>query len=212
MTYDYAVIGAGMSGLTTSLILAKHGFRVALVEKAARVAPLVRGFSRKGAFFDTGFHYTGGLEEHGILETFFKYLGIDSRLQREPYDEAGFDVFRCGRTGFVFPFPYGRERIRRTFEESFPETDHAIDGYFRAVSDAYDALPYANLNTPLTAPSPDHPYYRESLKSRLDALTDVDAIKCILSMHCLLHGVCPDQVSSAPMPRWWPPTTLPPNA
>ncbi len=83
MTYDYLVIGAGLSGLTASVILARHGYRVALVEKADKTAPLVRGFSRNGVFFDTGFHYTGGLDEHGMLDTFFKYLGVAPVLEKE---------------------------------------------------------------------------------------------------------------------------------
>ncbi|WP_026842265.1 FAD-dependent oxidoreductase [Citrifermentans bremense] len=60
MRYDFAVIGAGVSGITSALILAKHGRSVALLEKAPRTAPLLRGFSRQGVQFDTGFHYTGG--------------------------------------------------------------------------------------------------------------------------------------------------------
>ena len=161
MTYDYLVIGAGLSGLTASVILAKHGHRVALVEKAGKTAPLIRGFSRKGVSFDTGFHYTGGLDEHGTLDTFFKYLGIASSLEKEPFDEYGFDVFRCSQTGVVFPFPYGHDRIRRSFEERFPEEAEAVGRYLQAVSDLYTALPYVNLDAPLAL---ERPPYEESLR------------------------------------------------
>ena len=194
MTYDYLIIGAGLSGLTVSAILAKHGHRVAIVEKAGKTAPLIRGFSRKGVFFDTGFHYTGGLDEHGTLDTFFKYLGIASSLEKEPFDEQGFDVFRCSQTGFVFPFPYGPDRIRRSFEECFPEEAEAVGGYFRAVSDLYNSLPYVDLDAPLAL---ERLPYEESLRDRLDSLTDKELVKCILSMHCLLHGVSPEDVSFA---------------
>jgi all-trans-retinol 13,14-reductase len=34
MKYDYVIIGAGVSGMTAALILAKNGFDVALVEKS----------------------------------------------------------------------------------------------------------------------------------------------------------------------------------
>ena len=197
MTYDYLVIGGGLSGLTASAVLAKHGYRVALVEKAGKTAPLVRGFSRKGVFFDTGFHYTGGLDEHGILDTFFKYLGIASGLEKEPFDEQGFDVFRCSKSGFTFPFPYGFDRIRRSFEERFPEEAGGVGLYLRAVSRIYDALPYTNLDAPLAAQDLSDPSLGESLQSRLDALTDKSLLKCILSMHCLLHGVSPQDVSLA---------------
>ena len=50
MNYDYVVIGGGVSGMTTALILAKHGCRVALVERSKKIAPTIRGL-REAAFF-----------------------------------------------------------------------------------------------------------------------------------------------------------------
>jgi all-trans-retinol 13,14-reductase len=197
MIYDYLVVGGGVSGLTASAILAKRGCRVALVEKANRTAPLVRGFSRQGAFFDTGFHYSGGLDEHGTLERFFRYLGIAPVIEKEPLDEMGFDVFRCGQSGFVFPFPYGHDRISRSFEEHFPEDASRVALYLQAVSDVYESLPYVNLDAPLTSSTFGGEAHGESLRSKLDSFTDKEIVKCILSMHCLLHGVSPKEVSFA---------------
>ncbi|MBW1956397.1 MAG: FAD-dependent oxidoreductase, partial [Deltaproteobacteria bacterium] len=42
MKFDYAVIGAGASGMSTAVILAKHGYSVALIEAAHTVGPLLR--------------------------------------------------------------------------------------------------------------------------------------------------------------------------
>ena len=197
MTYDCLVIGAGVSGLTVSAILAKHGYRVILVEKAGRTAPLLRGFRRKETVFDTGFHYAGGLNEGGILDTFFRYLGIASSIEKEPFDKDGFDVFRCSRSGSVFPFPYGHDHILQTFEERFPKDAAAVGRYLQDVSEVCKALPYINLDTPITSSNPRRIFQEESLQSRLDALTDNRLVKCILSMHCLLHGVPPKDVSFA---------------
>ena len=68
MSYDYLIIGAGASGLTSALILAQEGYRVALIERSPYLAPLLRGFSRRGVYFDTGFHYSGGLGRGEILD------------------------------------------------------------------------------------------------------------------------------------------------
>ena len=51
MNYDYVVIGGGVSGMTTALILAKQGCRVALVEQSKKIAPTIRGFHERWPFF-----------------------------------------------------------------------------------------------------------------------------------------------------------------
>ena len=113
MKCDYAVIGAGTAGLTASLILAKNGHKVTLVEKSRKTAPLLRGFSRRGFLFDTGFHYSGGLEEGEILDLFFRYLGIRHRLQPEPCDPECFDLFRFNKPEMEVRFPFGFDRVRQ---------------------------------------------------------------------------------------------------
>ena len=107
MMHDFVVVGAGVSGLTSALILARNGYSVALVEKAGHTAPLLRGFSRRGVHFDTGFHYAGGMGKGEPLDVFFRYLGLSDRLSCFPFDARGFDTFRNVRDGFEFRFPVG---------------------------------------------------------------------------------------------------------
>ncbi len=126
MTYDCVIVGAGIAGLTTSAILAKNGMRVALVEKAPVTAPIIRGFSRKGLSFDTGFHYTGGLESGGALDVLLGYLHMQEDLQKIPFDPEGFDVFHVSEDGFEFRFPYGEDRILASLAERFPDDHHGL--------------------------------------------------------------------------------------
>ena len=72
MKYDFTVIGSGVSGMASAIILAKSGYRVCLIEKSRKLAPMIRGFKRKGLYFDTGFHYTGSLGDGEILDMYFK--------------------------------------------------------------------------------------------------------------------------------------------
>ena len=65
--YDDIVVGSGISGLTMSLLLAMNGHRVLLLEKGPAIGGSLSRFSRRGVSFDTGFHFTGGLHEGGIL-------------------------------------------------------------------------------------------------------------------------------------------------
>ena len=50
-----------------------------------------------------------------------------------PFDENGFDSFRCLQPAFELLFPYGYDRIRERFAQVFPEDSAAIDDYLSAV-------------------------------------------------------------------------------
>jgi all-trans-retinol 13,14-reductase len=194
MKHDFVVIGAGVSGITCALILARNGRRVALVEKAGRTAPLLRGFSRDGVHFDTGFHYTGGLGEGEALDVFFRHLGISDDVASFPFDAEGFDVFRSVREGFEFRFPAGYGPIREKLVDAFPGERAAVEAYLRAVKGAFDSAPYLNPGAPVDAEFALRRIFGPTLKETLDSLTGNDVLKSVLSMHCLLYGVSPEEV------------------
>ena len=197
MKYDYVIIGGGVSGMTTAIILAKNSFEVALVEKSKKTAPLIRGFTRKGVYFDTGFHHTGGLGDGEILDTLFRYLGLADRLEKIPFDPDGFDLLLCRDTGFEFRFPYGFEKIRDRLLETFCDEANAINQYLQAVKESFDSFPYLRLEPDRLNKSILETVHGPSLRQLLDSLTNNPALKWVLSLHCLLHGVPPEQVPFA---------------
>jgi all-trans-retinol 13,14-reductase len=180
--------------MTAALIMAKKGYRTALLEASHKTAPTIRGFTRHGLFFDTGFHYTGGLNEGEPLDIFFRFLGLSGKFEKYPLNENGFDTFRCLNPPFEFCFPSGYDRIRERLREAFPEDAQAIDGYLQEVRRTYHSQLYIDLSV-----SADHagPALAggQSLREFLDGATDNELLKCVLSMHCLLHGVMPREVS-----------------
>lgn len=195
MKYDYIVIGAGLAGLTTAAIIAKQGLRVALIEKSHKTAPILRGFRRKGILFDTGLHYSGGLGENDILDVFFRYLGIRGSLVTEALDEQGFDIIHHTDREFTFRLPSGVDPIRNALKTMFPEENEAIDWYLAAVDAIYSSLPYINLDAPLIPLKWSADGQGRTLKEVLDGLTENRLLKRLLSTHCLLHGVLPEEVS-----------------
>jgi len=194
MKYDCAVIGGGVSGMTAALIMAGSGYRTALVEAAPKTAPTIRGFRRRGLFFDTGFHYTGGLNQGEPLDIFFRFLGLAGKIEKCPLNEDGFDTFRCLNPPFEFQFPTGYDRIREKLVRAFPEETVAIDKYLEEVKRVYHSQLYIDL-----AVSPDEAGAAfsdgRSLREFLDGLTADEMLKSVLSMHCLLHGVSPGEAS-----------------
>lgn len=193
--FDYGVIGAGISGVSAALILARHGYRVALVERAARTAPLLRGFQRDGVPFSPGFHYTGGLASGEVLDGFFRYLGIAGEIEAIPLDPDGYDRVRMLEPSFEFRFPTGREALRERLHGAFPGEEVGIDTYLDEVDDMYRAFPYLNLDAPLEAIGVLERMRGPTLKEHLAGLTRDDRLAAVLSAHCFLHGVPSDEVA-----------------
>jgi len=195
MMHDFVVVGAGVSGLTSALLLAQNGFSVALVEKAGQTAPLLRGFSREGVHFDTGFHYTGGMGNGEPLDVFFRYLGLSDRLSAFPFDASGFDTIRTVPNGFEFRFPSGYDPLLENLVEAFPAERSAVETYLRAVRSAFDSVPYLNLDAPIDPNGALRRVFGPTLRETLDSLTGDEILKSVLSTHCLLYGVPPEEAS-----------------
>ncbi|MEO2159855.1 MAG: FAD-dependent oxidoreductase, partial [bacterium] len=57
--FDTIIIGSGMSGLTTAVLLSQHGQRVLILEKHFKVGGFTHTFKRKNYEWDVGIHYIG---------------------------------------------------------------------------------------------------------------------------------------------------------
>jgi all-trans-retinol 13,14-reductase len=192
--YDYIVIGSGVSGVTSAIILAQFGHRVAVVEKASRITPVLRGFSRNGLYFDTGFHYTGSLGHGELLQILMRYLGIMDKVEPLPYPEEKSDIFICRETGFRFEFPYGFQKIREKLSEQFPGESAAIATYTGDVESTFQMVTSYSLGLSEGPASLLEEVHGPTLQQYLDGLTKNDLLKTVLSMHYLLYGVYPGDV------------------
>jgi len=194
MRFDTVVIGGGISGMSAAILLARHGERVALVETSPRLAPVVRGFSRDGLYFDTGFHYAGGLGDGEILDLFFRHLGVAGGIVKEAYAPDGFDLYRDPVDGEDIPFCYGPERMQEQLQQRFPQEGEAIRSYFAALERECRRLPYLNLDAPFDPQVLLNGMQGPTLRQVLEGLTGDRALQRLLALHCLLYGSTPDEI------------------
>ncbi len=195
MRYDAIIIGAGLSGLTSALLLARSGRRVLVLEQNAQPAPVVRGFSRGGLYFDTGFHYAGGLGETSPFRTLFRHLGLEEKLQLFPFAEEGFDCLQISSSGERFLLPVGFSAIREKLGEYFPQARTAIAGYLDEIATKWSNFPYLDLDTAI-ADFAMETVHGKSLHERLQEFTAWPQLQSLLSMHSLHYGVSPDAAST----------------
>ncbi|WP_340111928.1 protoporphyrinogen oxidase [Maribellus mangrovi] len=76
---NIAVVGAGLSGLTTAFYLKKHGFRVHVYEKADRAGGVIKTTHEEGFVFESGPN-TGSMSRVEAAEL-FEDLGDDCILE-----------------------------------------------------------------------------------------------------------------------------------
>ncbi len=191
MTYDCAVIGAGLSGLASSIILAKNGLKVALIEKSSKTGPLARGFKRNGHYYDTGFHHAGGIGEGSTGRLMLDYLGVLRHLNLILSKSDDSNIVRFRDSSFEFRFPYGNALIKEKLLQAFPDETQAIDTYLKEICRHCSSLPFINLDADIKTMNILENVHGDSLACFLSSLTDNPYLKSILSIHCLLNGVPP---------------------
>ena len=190
--YDSIIIGAGLSGLTCALLLARSGRKVLVLEQHSSPAPVLSGFQRSGIYFDSGFHYAGGLGEGGPLQLLLRHLGLGDKLQLFPYAATGFDRLRLSSSGEEYALPVGFSNIRSYLGEKFPQATAEITLYLDELASTWRNFPYLDLDAELTDFGLEL-VHGGSLLERLKVFSRWPQLQSLLSMHSLLYGMSPGQ-------------------
>ncbi len=194
---DTVVIGSGISGLTVSALIATKGHSVTLLEAAKKPGGSIRRFYRKGFPFDTGFHYTGGLGEKGVLRALWNYLNITSLLEIIPFPDNACDELFIEPKNINFKVRFSYELFENELIKSFPQNKQGIKKYIRLIKDICDQIPFFNFDLPLSNPS--DLYNRSLTSSLLDTIKtlniDNKTLTTILSYPIFFYGVPPKKAS-----------------
>jgi len=125
-SYDALVIGSGIGGLTTAACLSKAGQRVLVLEQHYTAGGYTHSYARNGYEWDVGVHYIGDMgSRRTIGRRLFDYI-TNGKLKWAPMDE-NYDRFFLGDK--VVNLRAGREGLRHSLLEAFPEEKDAIDQY-----------------------------------------------------------------------------------
>ena len=139
------MIGSGLGGLVSALILAKEGLKVCVLEKNNQYGGNLQTFSRNKLIFDTGVHYLGGLSEGQNLHQFFSYLGIMDELQLYKMDENGYDKITFGDDEIEYPHAQGYENFVEQLSVYFPEERENLEDYCEEIQRVCNHFPRYNV-------------------------------------------------------------------
>ncbi len=132
--YDVIIIGGGLGGLTSGVMLSKEGLNVCVLEQHNVIGGCLQSFKRNGRILDTGMHYVGSLSEGQIMHQYFKYLGIVDKLCLQKLDEDGFDHFHFA-DGTSYRHAMGYDNFVDTLANNFPDERENIRAFGETLQD-----------------------------------------------------------------------------
>jgi all-trans-retinol 13,14-reductase len=125
MSRDLVVIGSGFGGLSTSILLARLGFHVTLVESEAKPGGCLRSYTREGVDCPVGVHYIGAAAPGQVLGDFLDLLGVLPALQLRRLGASGV-IDRYLFDDEVFELPDTIEKFEASLSRRFAEAPAAV--------------------------------------------------------------------------------------
>jgi len=124
--YDVIIIGAGISGLTSSALLSKSGLSVCVIEMDSRPGGYLAGFDRKEFRFDSAIHWLNNCGTDGWVNKVLNIIGNDfpkakeqKRIRRFKSDEHNYLVTNKP------------DDLKEQWIKEFPEDKKGIIKFFR---------------------------------------------------------------------------------
>jgi all-trans-retinol 13,14-reductase len=134
--YDIVIIGGGLSGLLTGVILSGKGLNICVLEKNKEIGGTIQPFKRKDYFFETGMHFFGAASKGQIQYEFFKIAGILDEL-KICYNQKGFLVHINEKE---YSIPIGFDAYEMKLIEYFPSELNGIKIYMKKIKDIIENL------------------------------------------------------------------------
>ena len=131
--YDVVIIGGGLGGLLTGVLLGKQGYNVCIVEKNPVFGGNLQTFKRNGVTFDTGMHYFGSAAKGQFIYKLFKYLGIYDSLKLKRLDIDGFDILNFKDK--EYRFAQGFDNFTKIMSSYFPRDKKAVAEFVERIKE-----------------------------------------------------------------------------
>ncbi len=191
MKYDVVIIGSGLGGLTCGCILGRHGYRVAVLEKNARIGGCMQSFSRDGVLFDTGMHYIGSVEPGDALHQFWKYLGVLPDVTLRKLDPEGYDVIQYG--GERYSYAMGFDNFAESLAQRFPAERQNLREYVRKIQMIGAESPLYNLHELPEHELLESEYVKTSVSDYIASLTADPVLQNVLAGNLPLYAGVKDK-------------------
>lgn len=138
------IIGAGLGGLSCGAVLARHGYKVTVIEQAHQAGGCLQTFVRKGVKFETGMHFIGSAGRGEVLDTLLRYLGLQDNLKLHELNRDGYDIVTFKDRDYRFC--NGKEAFVEGLAELFPAERENLTRYIDTVYKASESSSVESFN------------------------------------------------------------------
>ncbi len=198
-----AIIGGGIGGLASAILLARAGYRVSLFEKNPTLGGVCNRSSEDGFTFDTGPSWYMMPE---VYEEFFNSVGENIRdylklVRLDPSQKAFFD----GRPQ-PYEFSSDFEKDKKVFEALAPNSESALGKYYARAKRRYKiAMPHIRNERSETILAYMKLFFSGkvfglgrmgTMQREISRLTPSSELRAILSVPSLFLGTMPWRVPS----------------
>ncbi len=184
------VIGSGIGGLSTAILLAKLDYRVTVIEGSPQPGGLMRGYRRQGVDCPVGVHYLGALGRGEPLRRIFDFLGVTSEIPVERLGGEGTIDRYLFDDRFSFSLPEGIDAFEDRLRQTFPEEQRPISNVMAGLREVAARMGSLDL---LGAPD-GHLFalqYTDALEKRLIQLGCSARLRGVLGVVTTLMGLTP---------------------
>jgi len=182
--YDVIIMGSGLGGLLSGLILSKEGLKVCILEKQPKLGGNLQNFSRHGCSFDTGLHYVGSLIPGQTLHSYWNYFGLIDKICTYRMDIDGFDHISIEDN--EFKLAQGFDNFKTQLLNKFPDEDKALTNYLDQLQIISNSFPLYNLGVPNT--SSKDPYLTSGAYQFFSSLSNNPLFPAVLAANNFLYA------------------------
>merc|ERR1712223_304567 len=135
---DAIIIGSGIGGMTTGVLMAKSGKKVLVLEQHDQAGGCCHTFIDKGYEFDVGIHYVGEVAKGELNRTLVDQI-TDGQLEwQKMEDEFDHVTIGYGDEKKTIPVIEGEGKWKEYLLERFPDEKDGIEKYFKLVEEVKD--------------------------------------------------------------------------
>ncbi len=151
--YDVVIIGAGISGLTSSALFRRAGLSCCVVEMNNIPGGFLQGFNRHSYRFDSAIHWLNNCGPNGFVTRIFKIIGQDypkSKIQKriKRFVSNDFDYLVSStpddlKEQWIKDFPHEKKGIVKFFKDA-KRVGKSMDSY-TFLSRSMDSISWYNM-------------------------------------------------------------------
>ena len=185
------IIGSGLGGLSTGVVLAREGFDVTILEQEAQIGGCLQCFERRGVKFETGMHFIGSARPGQTLYRLLRFLEIDGDIRLQELDQDAYDIVRLGND--EFRFPNGKEAFITQMTDYFPKEAEGIRRYVECVERVAQASSLHTLDTKNADNAISTEYQLRSINEVIDGLISDPTLRDVLVGNLPLYAARKDK-------------------